>query len=255
MEKVLLKREKGISYITLNRPKQYNALDGEMLEKLLTIIKEIEKNDDRIVILSGKGDAFCAGGDISMMGKNMEQQQMKSLMNTIKDISLKLYLLPKIVISVVHGSAAGLGLSMALNSDFIVAHHKAKFGMLFAGIGLIPDGGGHFFLRERLGTHQAKQFIWGLQQIQSEQAKRLGMVDIISEDVQEASLHLVNQLQTSALQAIIKSKMIYHEQRKNELIDYLYAESSAQLEMGQTRDHEEGVQAFLEKRKPHFSGK
>src|SRR5690625_813375 len=252
MEKVLLKREKGISYITLNRPNQYNALDVEMLEKLLNILKEVEKNNDRIVILSGQGAAFCAGGDVSMMGKNMELNQMKKLMNKVKEITLKLYLLPKIVITIIHGSVAGLGLSIALNSDFIVAHHKAKFGMLFAGIGLIPDGGGHFFLRERLGTHQAKQFIWGLQQIQSEQAKRLGMVDVVTEDVQKASIHLVNQLQTSPLQAIIKTKIIYHEQRKNELIDYLYAESLAQIKMSQTKDHKEGVQAFLEKRKPLF---
>src|SRR5690625_3069188 len=255
MEKVVYKREQGISFIMLNRPNQYNALDVETLENLLHIVKKIEINEDQIVILSGNGKAFCAGGDISMMANDLDKNGLSNLMDMIKKLTLKMYMLPKIVICSVQGSAAGLGFSLALNSDYIVAHNEAKFGMLFAGVGLVPDGGGHFYLKERLGTHRAKQFIWGLKQVYGEQAIELGFVDILTKgDVQETSFQLAKKLQASSLKAILKSKLIYHEQRKNELIDYLHAEKSAQLEMSQTKDHKEGVKAFLEKRKPQFRG-
>ena len=256
LEKVLYKREQGVSFITFNRPSHYNALDVESLEKLLHIIKEVEKNEDKIVVVSGEGKVFSAGGDVTMMGNCHDKKLFNKLMDMINEITLKLYMLPKIVIASVQGSAVGLGLSIALNSDFIVAHKEAKLGMLFAGIGLIPDGGGHFFLQERLGTHHAKQFIWGLEQIHGEQASKLGLVDIVSEgDVNEDTMQLIKKLQFSPLKAILKSKMIYHEQQRDDLIDYLYSEKSAQLEMSQTKDHAEGVKAFLEKRKPQFEGK
>src|SRR5690606_2563094 len=126
------------------------------------------------------------------------------------------------VIAAVRGSAVGLGMSIALNSDYVIAHKSAKFGMLFAGIGLIPDGGGHFLLKERLGTHQAKQFIWSLRQVEGEEAKKMGFVDEVTEqDVLEEAFQLVSRLQHSPLLAIIESKMILHGRQKEELQQFL----------------------------------
>src|SRR5699024_12341579 len=93
------------------------------------------------------------------------------------NIALKLYMMPKMVMSAVHGSAAGLGLSLALTADYVVAQQEAKLGMLFIGIGLVPDGGGHFWLRERVGTQRAKQLIWGRGQVQGSAAQAMGLVD------------------------------------------------------------------------------
>lgn len=256
VEKVKLTRKNGVSTILFNRPESYNALDLSMLESLLKIIEEIEENNDRLVILTGEGKAFCAGGDVSMMAVMKDSELLDELMDTIGKITLKLYLLPKIVISAVNGSAAGLGMSIALNSDYIVAQKDALFGMLFAGIGLIPDGGGHFFLKERLGTQEAKQFIWGLEQVSGKKAQSLGFVDILTDNnAQEASLKLAEKLQTSPLEAMIKSKMILHHQQKEELKKILQAEKEGQIAVAQTKDHREGVRAFLEKRKPYFQGK
>lgn len=256
MEKVKLTRESGISTITLNRPNSYNALDLETLEKLLITVEEAEKNDDRIVLLTGTGKAFCAGGDVSMMAVLKDVELFDKLMDTLTEITLKMYSLPKIVIAAVNGSAAGLGMSIALNSDYIVAHQEARFGMLFAGIGLIPDGGAHFFLKERLGTHQAKQFIWSMKQVKGEQAKMMGFVDVLTDAVaEEAALQLAAKLQTSPLEAIIESKIILHEKNKEALQTILLAEKQGQLKAAQTKDHREGVRAFLEKRKPEFQGK
>ncbi|MEI3614303.1 enoyl-CoA hydratase-related protein [Pseudogracilibacillus sp. SO30301A] len=255
MEKVILTSENGISTITLNRPESYNALDVEILEKLLLFIKKVEHNDDRILMLTGAGKAFCSGGDISLMPQVTSTDQLENLMDTISEIATKLYMLPKIVVTAVNGSAVGLGLSFAMASDYIVANEKAKFGMLFAGIGLIPDGGGHFFLKERLGVHQAKQFIWNLEQIKAKQAQKIGLVDLVTESkAEEAAQALAQKILMSPFRAIIRSKLILHESKQAELAAYLKAEKMGQAEVSKTKDHKEGIAAFLEKRRPLFKG-
>lgn len=256
LSKVLFKSEKGISTLSLNRPDSFNALDVTMLNQLLEVVEELEQNDDQIVIFTGEGKAFCAGGDITMMQEMHNPEEFDRLMDLITQFTIKMYSLPKIVLTAVNGSAAGLGLSFALNSDYIIANNQAKFGMLFAGIGLIPDGGGHFFLEERIGVHKAKQFIWSLQQIAGEEAEKFGFIDVMTEgDALGAAKQFGQKLLTSSpLLAMIETKNIYHRNKLSKLRNVLEEEKKSQLKMRQTADHREGVQAFLEKRRPHFKG-
>lgn len=256
MSYVLYEQKDGISYIYLNRPDRYNALHKEMFADLLAVVKEVEKNDDKVVIISGKGRAFSAGGDMEMLKQFADRSIYDAVMDMIDEIVTRLYLLDKIVISAINGSAAGIGLSLALVADYIVAENQAKLGVLFLGVGLVPDGGGHFFLKNRLGIHGAKQFTWSLKQLSSEEAMEKGLVDIIATDqsVVETATMLANRLYTQPLQAIIRTKMIYHKTEEQSLRNYLQQERQAQWDMRQTHDHKEGVNAFIEKRKPNFKG-
>ncbi|TFJ93516.1 enoyl-CoA hydratase [Lentibacillus salicampi] len=256
MRTILYERQHGVSYVYMNRPERYNAMDKRMLAELLNVLSEVEQNDDRMVVLSGKGKAFSAGGDIGMMADFADKAFFEEVMQTIEAVALKLYLMPKMVVSAVNGSAAGLGLSLALAADYVVAHKEAKMGMLFIGIGLVPDGGGHFWLRERVGTQRAKQFIWEKQQVQGSEAQAMGLVDVLTEhDALEHATHMAGQIQASPMAAMLKTKKIYHRNNLETLKYYLEAERNAQWELRHTKDHQEGVKAFQEKRKPVFTGK
>ncbi|WP_099157349.1 enoyl-CoA hydratase-related protein [Virgibacillus ndiopensis] len=255
MSTVLYESVDHISYIYLNRPDRYNALNKEMLEDLLKVIEQVENNDDRVLIISGKGKAFCAGGDIGMMADFSDKVYYDNVMDTICAIAKKLYMMPKMVISAVQGSAAGLGLSLALTADYIVANEDAKLGMLFLGVGLAPDGGGHFWLQERIGTQRAKQFIWGMEQVKGEKAQAMNLVDVVTDQhALDHATKLGQRLQSKPLTSMVKTKFLYHEKQKEVLDYYLHAEKQTQWELCHTMDHHEGVRAFLGKRKPVFVG-
>src|SRR5690625_2026837 len=255
MELVIHKSEQGVSYIHLNRPESFNALNKDMLQKLLEVIQAVEKNDDKFVVLTGEGYAFCAGGDISMMQDYREGDFFEDVMDVIENIVLRLYRMPKIITSAINGSAAGLGLSLALTADYVVAHKEAKLGMLFLGVGLVPDGGGHFWLEQRMGTHQAKQFIWSMKQVQGKEAKLFGLVDIFTDgDALDHAKSLLDKLFHSPIQSMLHTKKVYRSTKIKVLKEYLAQEKHAQWELGKTHDHQEGVSAFLEKRKPLFKG-
>lgn len=256
MEMIIVERKDGVSYIHLNRPKSYNALNVQMLKELYEAVKQVAGNDDSFVVLHGNGNAFSAGGDMQMLKQFAEKEVYEDVMKTIQDIIHTLYMMPKIVVSAVKGAAAGLGLSLALVADYIIAHEGAKFGVLFIGVGLAPDGGGHFFLQDRLGTHAAKQFTWSGQQVKGEAAVNKGLVDLLTEgDVLEEASKLVTQLQQTPTIAMIASKMMYHKEKEATLLHFLQEETKTQWKLRQTEDHSEGVDAFIGKRKPNFTGK
>jgi 2-(1,2-epoxy-1,2-dihydrophenyl)acetyl-CoA isomerase len=254
METVSLTFSNQLAILELNRPESLNAMNEQMLTELLEKLKEVEKSDAPILLITGKGRGFSAGGDIKTMLNEEDPEKFFEIMETIKQLIVTLYSLPKVAIAAIHGPAAGLGLSFALASDYLIATKDARLAMNFIGIGLIPDGGGHFFLERRLGEAKAKQLIWEGKAMNAEEAFRLGLIDEIVEDSSEI-YEKIAQWQTKPLQAMIETKKIYTELNKDRLLQVLHLEKIGQQKMRQTEDHREGVRAFLEKRKPYFIGK
>ncbi|KMJ57934.1 enoyl-CoA hydratase [Bacillus sp. LL01] len=256
MSTVNVLNQGSVVVLELNRPESLNAMNVEMLVELERVLDEISMNDAKVLVLKGSGNVFSAGGDIKMMLQENVGGDFDQVMDTIGSIITKLYTMPKITISALHGAAAGLGLSFALASDFVVAHTSTKLAMNFIKIGLIPDGGGHFFMEKRLGEAKAKQMIWEGRTISAEDALRLGLVDSLAGDqVEEEISQRVALLLHAPLQAMLETKAIYKKQSLPKLQQILELEKNAQRRMRQSQDHKEGIRAFVEKRKPQFTGK
>lgn len=252
---VQLTQEGKVANLVLNRPRAYNALHVEMIEEMIASLKEIKESDAEVLLITGNGKGFCAGGDIKTMLLQSDASEFDSVMNKIKEMVVTLYTLPKLTISAIHGPIAGLGLSMALATDYAIASRQAILAMNFIGIGLVPDGGGHFFLKNRIGEHKAKQVIWEGKNMSANEALQLGIIDEVAES--KLTLQVDKKVQEwlqKPRQAMLKTKAIYTEEQLPLLVNTLEREKKGQIEMRQTKDHQEGIQAFIEKRTPVFQG-
>ncbi|WP_053368773.1 enoyl-CoA hydratase [Bacillus sp. FJAT-27245] len=255
-EKVDVKIDGRVATVKMNRPDALNALDKEMIKGLVSRLKEISVSDDiDIVVLTGTEKAFSAGGDIKAMLSLDDEYEFLSIMDCINELVITLYSLPKITISAIAGPAAGLGFSLALATDHIIADQNAKLAMNFIGIGLIPDGGAHFFLAKNLGERKAKQLIWEGKTMSAEEALSKGLVHEVAADLNLALIERVAGYLKNPIQAMIKTKKIFAEVNRPHLLKVLELEKYAQRKMRETEDHKEGIRAFAEKRKPRFVGR
>lgn len=255
---ILLKKEGRLARLTLNRPGSMNAMDGVMMKELADVFESLKSDlTVQVLIIHGEGRAFSAGGDIKAMLDPNNPMEIGDIMGDVSRLAKALYTLPQITIAVVHGAAAGLGLSLVLGCDHVIVEENSKLAMNFIGIGLIPDGAGHFFLKERVGVPQAKSIIWSGNVMNGQQALAKGLIDEVVEEgkATEHGETFAHKLLAAPIAAMIASKKILHEQKTVELDRVLEMESEAQVEMRQTDDHNEGIRAFVEKRKPAFTGK
>ncbi|MEW9109197.1 MAG: enoyl-CoA hydratase [Cytobacillus gottheilii] len=257
MGKVNLSVNDRVATVELNRPDSLNALDVEMLKELLSVLKDVSNSDGiDIVVLLGKGRAFSSGGDIKTMMAAENESDFYQVMDCINELVVTLYSMPMLTISAVRGAAAGLGLSLALATDYIIADSASKLAMNFIGIGLIPDGGAHFFLENRIGEDKAKQLIWEGKILSAEEAFSKNIIhEIAAGELEEALDVKINKWLSSPVQAMIKTKKILSDKNRPLLLKVLELEKLGQAKMRETQDHKEGIQAFIEKRKPVFQGK
>jgi 2-(1,2-epoxy-1,2-dihydrophenyl)acetyl-CoA isomerase len=246
-----------VATVEMNRPESLNALDTDLIKGLVCKLKEISDSEEiDIVVLTGKGRAFSAGGDIKTMLSNMNEHDFFPVMDCINELVVTLYSMPKLTISAVSGAAAGLGFSIALATDHIIADKTSKLAMNFIGIGLIPDGGAHFFLEKRLGEMKAKHLIWEGKMLSAEEALALGLIQEVAEgEVQQTVNTRIADWLSRPVQAMIKTKKILAEKNRPQLLKLLELEKQGQQKMRETKDHREGIKAFLEKRPPNFIGK
>ncbi|MEG0258792.1 MAG: enoyl-CoA hydratase [Lysinibacillus sp.] len=255
---IKLEKQGRRATLFLNRPESMNAMDIVMMQELATCFEELaQETEIQVLVIRGEGKVFSAGGDIKAMLDPNQPLNIDDAMLYLTRIAKAYYQLPMIVVAAVHGASAGLGFSLALGADVIVACENSKLAMNFIGIGLIPDGGGHFFMKERVGTVKAKQLIWEGKVMAANEAMQVGLIDHVAPEgtVFEMVDQLVGKILTSPVASMIATKKIMHAQNLPTLENVLAMEAKGQSAMRKTADHLEGISAFVGKREPAFIGR
>jgi 2-(1,2-epoxy-1,2-dihydrophenyl)acetyl-CoA isomerase len=249
-----------VTTVTLNRPEKLNAFSGTMREELLAALRGAESDVScRVVILTGAGRAFCAGGDVdSMSGLQKEGNvtAFRKLLDAGRDIVLQLATMPKPVIAAVNGVAAGAGCNLALACDYRLAADNAKLGETFVRIGLHPDWGGTWLLPRLVGRSRALELLMTGRMVDAAEAAAIGMVDRVvpAADLAAETEKLANAIASGPPIAIAAIKRALNVSERNELRAQLDLESEHQLEAFQSKDAAEGMAAFFGKRAADFRG-
>ncbi|WP_019416249.1 enoyl-CoA hydratase/isomerase family protein [Paenisporosarcina sp. TG20] len=254
---VIYSVKNGVGFIKLNQPESRNALSTEIKEGLLHSLDLAEEDSDvKIVIISGEGNTFCAGGDIKGMGKRTTLESVEKI-NLTSRIPVRMEAFRKPIIAAVTGYAVGAGFSLALASDIIFAEVDTKFGLSFSKVGLIPDCGALYYLPRLVGPWKAKELIFSGEVISSEEAKNLGIVNRIFPKgrVFSESVLFAENLAQGPAQTMQFVKSIITKTANHSLAGTVEYENYAQSILQQTEDHAEGIKAFKEKRMPVFQGK
>lgn len=256
---ILIKIENQVAYITLNRPDVFNSFNREMAFSLQSILDDCEHNNGvRSIVITGNGKAFCAGQDLKeVTNPELNPGFKKILEEHYNPIITRIRAINKPVIAAVNGVAAGAGANIALSCDLVVASNKASFIQAFSKIGLIPDSGGTFFLPRLIGFQKASALMMLGDKVTAEEAEELGMIfkvissESFNEEVEKLAIKLAN-MPTKALGLI---KELLNKSITNTLEQQLELEGKLQIEAALSEDYTEGVNAFMEKRKPIFKGK
>jgi 2-(1,2-epoxy-1,2-dihydrophenyl)acetyl-CoA isomerase len=254
----------GIATITMNRPEARNALTREMMYGLREALPRLAADSQvRVVVLTGAGGAFCAGGDVKNFakaaaeGNPMSFDQKSHDLRERMEVSRVLHEMPKPTLAVIPGPAAGAGLSMALACDMRIAAAGAKMTTAFAKVGLSGDFGGSYFLSHMIGTAKARELYFTGRVLTAEEALALGMVNRVAtaEDLPEAASQFARELATLPTVAVGYMKKNLNKALAGSLSDVLDSEAIHMIRTFDTEDHKGAAVAFVEKRSPEFTGK
>lgn len=245
----------GVATITLNRPDKLNSFTEKLHANLLDVLQTADAYPEiRCVVLTGSGKGFCAGQDLGDLDMNNLQTVLEKQYNPLLR---QIAAMQKPIIACVNGVAAGAGANVALNCDIVIAAKSAKFIQSFSQIGLVPDGGGSWILPRLIGQARAMALTLTAEPVMAEDAQTMGMIykavddDQLQSVTQQVSSTLAN-MPTTAL-ALIRNMM--HQSSTNTLDQQLDIERDFQHLASNTNDFREGVDAFMNKRKPVYTGK
>lgn len=257
MSSILFSIENGIGFITLNRPQKLNAFNREMALQLQQILDECASmHEVRCVYLTGAGKGFSAGQDLEEVVDPKGPGMQRILSEQYNPVITRMANLPKPILAAVNGVAAGAGANIALCCDIVVAAQSASFIQAFSKIGLIPDSGGTFTLPRLIGRQKASALMMLGDKVSATEAERLGMLyKVFADDVFEAEAKAIaTTLAGMPTRGLALTKHALNYSATNTLEQQLLLEDKLQQQAAKTHDFKEGVQAFLEKRKPVFQG-
>lgn len=256
-EKLTISLKNGIKRIAFNRPERRNSLDAETMKLLFESLRQSTGDDTRVIILTGAGDSFCAGADLTAQSEEeiAEYDVTGYLRDVVNPTILAMRALPIPIIARVHGHAVGIGCNFALASDFIVASEDALFGQVFVKIGLMPDGGSTFLLPQLVGYHKAFELIALGDIIKADEAERLGFVNRVVPfaDLDAAVDALAERFINSPATALASIKAGLNQHFQADLAAALEFEAINQDACLHSPDFLEGVKAFIQKRKAKFN--
>ena len=243
----------SVCVITLNRPEALNAFTSTMNKEITKAIKTAESSDEvRCIVIKGAGKGFCSGQDLSEIDDTMDHGE---ILRTLYDpMVMKIHQCEKPIIAAVHGAAAGAGFSLALACDFRIMAEKSFFMNAFIQVGLIPDSGNLYYLRQLVGDAKALEISLSGERISSQDAYQLGLTTKVvpNEQFEAAVFEYATKLAALPTKAVALTKRVLKAASELNLTDFLEYEAQGQRIAGLTADHQEGIKAFMEKRKPIF---
>jgi enoyl-CoA hydratase/carnithine racemase len=246
----------GVVTLTLNRPERKNAINAAMFDELLSVFREVDAaTSDRVLVITGAGDAFCSGADLADRGQ--DSRHALARLHWVADVALALHRIPKPVIAKVNGVAVGAGLNLALGCDLIVASEQARFSEIFARRGLTVDFGGSWLLPRLIGMHRAKELAFFADILTAKEAGELGLVNRVvpASELDAFVADWANRLAAGPPLALSMTKRLLTSSLSMAMDEALEAEGMAQAVNLSTEDSREALQAFLGKREPRFQGR
>ena len=259
-EHIQVAEAEGIATITLNRPDKLNAFVGHMRRDLAEALEHAGSDRNvRVVIITGAGRAFCAGGDIAFMAELMQRrdaEEFSRLLGAGRRVILAIRQMTKPVIAAINGPASGAGFNLALACDLRIATNNATFSQSFAKVGLHPDWGGTYFLPRLVTPNKACELFFLGETMDAAEAALLGIVNqlVAPEELESAVMDLAQRLRAAPPIALAAAKHAVYASQAADLEEMLRYETEAQLRCFDSDDGHEGVHAFLEKREPKFTG-
>ena len=261
---LMVKKDGPLLWVTLNRPQHSNAFSDEMITELCRLLREADVDADvRVIILTGAGKTFCAGGDVKAMEEKTgmfsggNEELRRRYMKGIQQIPLTIEALQTPLVAMVNGAAIGAGCDLACMCDIRVGCEQSRFGETFAKLALVPGDGGTFFLQRVVGYAKAMELSLTGRIVQAEEAFELGLLNNLVEvdALKEETETLSRSIAANSPIAVSMIKKAIRQARTAEISSHLDLLAAFQGITQRTEDHFEGIRALKEKRQPHFKGR
>ncbi len=259
-ETLLFSKQENIATITFNRPSVMNTFDARMADELAFVLKEVTNDDSiRAVLLNGAGHLFMAGGDIQFFHDHLDKMPtgVMEIINALNFSITQLMSMPKPVLASVHGSVAGVGVSLMMACDLVMAAENTKFTMAYSGLGISPDGGASYNLPRMVGAKKAMEWLLLSDIFNANEAKSYGLINWVvpPDQLKEQTSHLMQRLANGPTKSYANTKKLVNHTWQHALEKQLEIEGLAFKACTTSADFRSGVTNFMKKTRPVFLGK